>query len=77
LAYQSLALLGEAGFATTIEPAEDRRLHATWVKSDLWPRTQEQAASVMGWADDPKHFLNFCPEVSFDRFGICAVGLHE
>jgi hypothetical protein len=74
--YQSLALLGEAGFATTIDAAEDRRLQAGWQRSDLWPRTREQASAVMGAADDPKHFLNFCPEVLFDRFGVFAVNLH-
>lgn len=30
----------------------------------------------MGWSEDPKHFLNFCPEVLFDRFGLFAGGLN-
>ena len=75
--YQSLALLGEAGFATTIDPGEDQRLQSTWQESDLWPRTAEQASAIMGPSENPKHFLNFCPEVLFDRFGVFAHSLHE
>ena len=74
--YQSVSLLGQAGFTTQIPPDEDRRLQTAWQKSDLWPRTHERASSIMGPADDPRHFLNFCPETLFDRFGFFVTNLH-
>jgi hypothetical protein len=67
--YESLSLLGSAGVATSIQPVEDQRLLEKWQRSDLWPVTSEQAARVVGPERDPSHFSNFCPEVSFDRFG--------
>ena len=43
--FASLALLGQAG-STRIHPKEDKRLKAMWKKSDLWPKTDEQAAAI-------------------------------
>ena len=57
--YQSVALLGETGCATKIDPEEDKRLLERWKRSDLWPVVDEQATSVMGPSDEPKHFMNF------------------
>jgi hypothetical protein len=74
--YQSVSLLGQAGFTTPIPPDEDRRLQMAWQRSDVWPRTHEQASSIMGPADDPRHLLNFCPETLFDRFGVFVTNLH-
>jgi hypothetical protein len=67
--YESIWLLGEVGVATSIDADEDQRLLEKWKRSDLWPVTKEQAAQVMGPEGKPSHFSNFCPEVSFDRFG--------
>lgn len=72
--YQSLSLLGGAG-STKIEPKEDQRLIEKWEKSDLWPTTSEQATSIMGEPGKPSIYLNFCPEVAFERFGLFAVSL--
>lgn len=67
--YQSLSLLGQAG-STAIPEEEDERLLALWKKSDLWPRTREQATSIFGGEPDkPALYSQFCPEVAFDRFG--------
>ncbi len=74
--YQSLSLLGEAG-STKIEPDKDSELLTRWGKSDLWPVTREQATSTFGPEGHPKIFSNFCPEVSFDRFGWFASYLSE
>jgi len=72
--YQSLSLLSKCG-STEIEPAEDEALLTRWSGSDLWPATKEQATAIMGPADEPRHFKNFCPEVSFERFHLFAAEL--
>jgi len=73
--YQSLSLLGQAG-STAIPESEDARLLAMWKRSDLWPRTMEQATSMFGGKPgNPGFYSQFCPEVSFDRFGHFAVQL--
>lgn len=72
--YQSVSLLGKAGF-TGIDPEEDERLLRKWKRSDIWPRTSEELTGVMGPVGHPKYFSNFCPEVSFDRFGLFATYL--
>lgn len=69
--YQSLSLLGEAG-STKIPEKEDKKLLKKWKKSPLWPTTDEQATSISGPKGNHKHFWNFCPEVSFERFGLFA-----
>ena len=74
--YEGVALLGEAGFTTAIPRDRDDRLCAIWQQSDLWPSVREQAASIMGPADDPRHLMNFCPEVLYERFGLFATALH-
>lgn len=74
--YQSLSLLGEAG-STGIAPAEDKRLKEQWEQTGVWPVTAEQATSISGPGSEVKHYMRFCPEVSFDRFGLFAVELHR
>ncbi len=72
--YQSLSLLSKDG-STAIVPVEDDGLLKKWSASDLWPVTGEQASAIMGWASGPQHLRNFCPEVSFERFGLFAAEL--
>ena len=72
--YQSLSLLGKAG-STQIEPEEDDKLKNQWEKSDFWPVTYEQATMIAGPGEETKHFWRFCPEVSFERFGLFASDL--
>ena len=74
--YQSLSLLGKAG-STSIDRDEDDRLLKKWSATDLWPLTGEQATAIAGPKDEPKHFINFCPEVSFERFGVFASQLNR
>ena len=66
--YQSLSLAAETG-ATEIPPQEDKRLLKKWKASDLWPRTHELATSVQSSDSKLSMLSNFCPEVTFERFG--------
>lgn len=74
--YQSLSLLSKAG-STDIPQKEGKKLLEKWEKSDLWPVTDEQATSIAGPNDRIKHFWNYCPEVSYERFGIFASHLND
>ena len=74
--YESVSLLGKAGFTTTLQRDRDDQLSAIWQRSDLWPRVREQAASIMGPVDDPHYLINFCPEVLYERFNLFATALH-
>ncbi|HDY76293.1 MAG TPA: hypothetical protein ENH49_07185, partial [Candidatus Marinimicrobia bacterium] len=70
--YQSLSLLGIAGLSTPIQKDEDERLEKYWKSTDIWPKTAEQETSISGSNGKKSDFSNFCPEVSFDRFGYFA-----
>ena len=72
--YQSLSLLGEAS-STKMPSDEDKRLKVFWEKSDLWPRTAEQATSVSSSNERWLSLSEFCPEVMYQRFGLFAKGL--
>lgn len=66
--YQSLALLGEAGITTRIDPKTDEALLKKWEVTAVWPVVNEHATSVI----NKTFFSNFCPEVSFDAFRLFA-----
>ena len=69
--YQSLSLLSYAG-STSIDDNEDERLKEFWGKSDLWPKTGEYETSIAGPSGNPRIFSNYCPEITYDRFGYFA-----
>lgn len=69
--YQSLSLLGASG-ATAIDQSEDKKLLKRWKHHHLWPKTKEQETSIMGLPGNPTIYSRFCPEVSYDAFGIFA-----
>jgi len=50
-------------------------LLGNWNKSDLLPVITEHDTSIMGSDGNKSGFSNFCPEVSFDIFGLFAVSL--
>ena len=48
-----------------------------WEKTDIWPTSAEQTTLVSVPGGDIRHFSRFCPEVSFERFGLFATDLHK
>lgn len=71
--YYSLSLMREAG-STAIDSADEEKLKEKWAKSDLRPRTMEQETVLSNWGKkdggtEKRDFVNFCPEVSYERFG--------
>lgn len=74
--YQSLALMGVSG-STNISEKANKKLLKAWKKSRLWPNTDEQATSISGPEGHIKHYWNFCPEITFERFGLFATDLDK
>jgi hypothetical protein len=74
--YQSLSLLRNAGF-TEIDPKQDKALLERWRQSDLWPAIAEQATCTFGGGETVHSFSCFCPEVSFECWGLFASDLHR
>jgi hypothetical protein len=68
--WASLSLLRHIGY-TSISEEEDRRLEKKWANSDFRPRTAEQSTSVSG-SPSSKCLANYCPEVSYESFGVFA-----
>ena len=66
--------MGDAG-ATHLDPEEDQRLLSKWRKSDLWPRVAEQETAIFGPPREIHQFVNFCPEITHDKFGWFTVSL--
>jgi hypothetical protein len=75
--YQSLSLLGEAGITTRMPKDKDEQLLERWEKNEHWPMVAEHATSITSIDDEKRGFHNFCPEVSFDVFGLFATYLHR
>ena len=65
--YQSLSLFSKTG-GTSLPPEEDARLLEKWEKSELWPRIDEHATSVIHSGEKLISISNFCPETTFDRY---------
>jgi Hypothetical protein (DUF2513) len=67
--YQSLSALGRAKISVELAPDEDKRLHVHWEKSELWPKSEEDSTHMFGNGEKFLTFSNFCPEVTYERFG--------
>lgn len=75
--YSSLLLLGREGITTQIRPDKSRELDELWDKSDLLPVVAEHDTSITNIGGKTSSFSNFCPEISFDVFGLFAVYLRH
>lgn len=73
--YQSYAQLGQCDITTSIPPNKDEDLLSKWKSNELWPVLAEQKTSIWGSSERWSLFSNFCPEVSFDTFGLFASSL--
>jgi hypothetical protein len=69
--FESVALLGDQGIASKMSQTMHDDLLKRWESHELWPVTGETATSISG-GDPPNCFSNFCPEVTFDTFGLFA-----
>lgn len=75
--YQSLSLLGMVGITTKIDNNKDKELLRIWQKSEYWPVVAEHSTTISGTEGEKKHFTHFCPEISYDVFGLFASSLHR
>ncbi|MEJ1382976.1 MAG: hypothetical protein RPU52_13240 [Candidatus Sedimenticola sp. (ex Thyasira tokunagai)] len=66
--YQSLSLFPSLG-GTAMDPKEEERLLEKWEKSELWPRIDEHATSTFSSSEKLISISNYCPELTFDRYG--------
>lgn len=71
----SLSLLSHMGH-TSISEEEFQKLQKRWENSELIPRIAEQDTSVSG-SPTSKCMSNYCPEVTFESFGVFASLLCE
>ena len=61
-----------------MDSSVDDSLFERWKRSPLWPVIAEQETSVFGSGDRPTTILsNFCPEVSYERYGFFASHLAQ
>ena len=72
--FQSIALHETTG-GTALDSKEEQRLSEKWEKSELWPRLAEQATSAFIAGDKLSFISNFCPEVTYQRFGVFCTGI--
>ena len=75
--FSSLYLLGEGGVTTKIKSEKVKELDEFWGKSDLLPVIAEHDTGILSSGDNKSGFSNFCPEISFDVFGLFAISLHR
>lgn len=73
--FASLSLLQNMGH-TSICEEEDQRLQQKWEHSELIPKIAEYDTSISG-SPKSKCLSNYCPEVSFESFGVFASLLFE
>ncbi len=71
--YASLYMLGKAGVTTKIKEVKVKELDELWNKSDVLPVIAEHDTGIDSVNDKISSFSNFCPEVTFDIFGLFAV----
>jgi hypothetical protein len=75
--YGSLNLLGDCGISTKMKPEKIKELDTFWAETDILPVVAEHDTGIRGDAEKKSAFSNFCPEISFDIFGLFADSLYR
>ena len=75
--YHSLRLLSDTGMITSMSPETIQELDTFWKGNPFVPVIAEHETSVWSSGKREWGFKNFCPEVSFDRFGLFADNLYR
>jgi len=75
--YVSLYLLGDANITTKMKCDKIKKLETLWKNSDLLPAVAEHDTGISISDGKNTGFCNFCPEISFDVFGLFAVSLYK
>ena len=75
--YSSLYLLGDVRITTRMSPEKIKELDAYWEGSDLLPVVAEHDTGIGGGNGKHTDFCNFCPEISFDIYGLFSSSLHR
>ena len=75
--YHSLRLLSDTGMITSMSPETIQELDTLWKGSPFVPAIAEHDTSIWSSEGRPYGFQNFCPEVSFDFFGLFADRLYR
>ncbi|WP_428821388.1 hypothetical protein [Microbulbifer sp. MCCC 1A16149] len=75
--YSSIYLLGELGITTQIPSDIQVVLDDYWKESGLLPLIEEHDPSVTHTDNKLASVSNFCPEVSFNFYGLFATYMHR
>ena len=75
--YASYSLLGEKGIPKKLESEVENAVRSKWERSDLWPVLGEEDTAITSVDNQPRSFENFCPEVTYQVFGLFASFLSE
>jgi len=75
--YESLRGLGDSGMITSMSPETIQELDTLWKGSPFVPTIAEHETSISSSGECVWGFKNFCPEVSFDFFGLFADRLYR
>lgn len=67
--YASRYLLGQAGISTEIRTEKIEELNRFWAKSLLEPLVAEDEPCI---TNEGSSYSNFCPEISYNTFGLFA-----
>jgi hypothetical protein len=60
-----------------LESKTEKAVRSKWERSDLWPALGEEDTAIASINDKPSSFSNFCPEVTYQVFGLFASFLSE